>query len=381
VEPVFYAPIIPMILVNGTKGIGTGFSTDIMSYNPLQIIEYLKYKLVGWPLIEDPFVPFYEGFQGTIEKIGPSKFLIKGRYEKVGPDKIRVTELPVGFWTENFKELLEELIEPGLNKEGKKIVPLVKDYDDMSRDTTVDFTITLQKGKVEELESSQLEHGCNALEKLFKLYSTSSTTNMHLFDAEDKLKKYETVEEIIDDYFETRMQLYVERKTHLIDVLEKKLVVLSNKARYIQEVLDGTIDLRKKKKAEIVDMLQEKCYAQIDEDGDFKYLIKMPMDSVSEENVEKLNGEHKDKSDELQRIKETTEQQMWLVELEQLEQEYHKYRTERNQGSEKKKVQLKSGSVTKKVIKKDKSKAVDLVLEEIIDIELPVKKINNKTKE
>ena len=379
VEPVFYAPIIPMILVNGSKGIGTGFSTDIMCYNPLQIIGYLKYKLVGWPLIEDPFVPFYEGFNGQIEKIGASKFLIKGRYEKVGPDKIRVLELPVGFWTESFKELLEELIEPGLNKEGKKIVPLVKDYDDMSRDTTVDFTITLQKGKVDELEASQLEHGCNGIEKLFKLYSTNSTTNMHLFDSSDKLKKYDTVEEIIDDYFETRMQLYMERKTHLIDVLEKKLVVLSNKARYIQELLDDTIDLRKKKKAEIVDMLQEKGYDVIDEDGEFKYLIKMPMDSVSEENVEKLNGEHKDKSDELQRIKDTSEQQMWLKELENLEQEYHKYRTERthSSGSEKKKV-------TKKVIKKDKCQAVDLVLEETIDIELPVKvakKIKIKTKE
>jgi len=375
VEPRFYAPIIPMILVNGSKGIGTGFSTDIMCYSPLQIIGYIKNKLVGWPPIEDPFVPFYEGFCGTIEKIGPSKFLIKGRYEKVGPDKIRVTELPVGFWTESFKELLEELIEPGLNKEGKKIVPLVKDYDDMSKDTTVDFTITLQKGKVEELEAIQTDNGCNALEKLFKLYSTSSTTNMHLFDAEDKLKKYDTVEDIIDDYFVTRFQLYVERKAHLIDALEKELVVLSNKARYIQELLDDTIDLRKKKKAEIVEMLQEKAYDVIEEDNDYKYLIKMPMDSVSEENVEKLNREHKDKSDELQRIKETTEQQMWMSELEQLEQEYGKYRSDRSQsGNDKKKasskIVAKAGSV-KKMVKKDK--AIDLVVEETIEVELPVK--------
>jgi DNA topoisomerase-2 len=164
--------------------------------------------------------------------------------------------------------------------------------------------------------------------------------------------------------------------------LEKELIILSNKARYIQELLDDTIDLRKKKKTEIIDLLVSKGYNIIDEDGEFKYLIRMPMDSVSEENVEKLNGEHKDKSDELQRIKETTEQQMWLVELEQLEQEYGRFKAERNQGSDKKKVQLKAGSVTKKVIKKDK--AVDLVIEETIDIELPVKaakKIKIKTKE
>lgn len=367
VEPRFYAPIIPMILVNGSKGIGTGFSTEILCYNPIQIIDYLKNKLSGNILAEaDGFVPYYEGFQGTIDKIG-SKFLIKGKYEKIGPDKIRVVELPVGFWTESFKEHLENLIDPGVDKEGKKIVPLVKDYDDMSKDTTVDFTITLQKGKVEELEATQLDHGCNALEKLLKLYTTSTTTNMHLFDADDKLKKYDTVEEIIDDYFITRLKLYGDRKAYLIDALERELVVLSNKARYIQELLDGTIDLRKKKKTEIVDMLLTKGYNVIDEDSEFRYLIKMPMDSVSEENVDKLNKEHKDKSDELQRIKETSEEQMWLSELEYLEQEYSKYRTARiGSSTDKKKSSSKiiaKGTPVKKIVKKTKGTSLVLIEE------------------
>ena len=159
VEPIFYAPIIPMILVNGSKGIGTGFSTDIMCYNPLQIIDYIKSKLNSEKYNLD-FIPYYEGFQGTIEKISETKFLLKGKYEKIAPDKIRVTELPIGYWTESFKEHLESLIEPGLDKEGKKITPIVKDYDDMSKDTTVDFTITLQKGKIEELEATSADHNC-----------------------------------------------------------------------------------------------------------------------------------------------------------------------------------------------------------------------------
>ena len=265
------------------------------------------------------------------------------------------------------------MIDPGQDKDGKKIVPLVKDYDDMSKDTTVDFTITLQKGKVAELESVSLEHGCNALEKLFKLYTTSSTTNMHLFDAEDKLKKYDNVEEIIDDYFITRLKLYSVRKAYLIDTLEKELVVLENKARYIQELLDGTIDLRKKKKDEIITMLVTKSYTVIDDDNDFKYLIKMPMDSVSEENVDKLNKEHKNKSDELQRIKDMSEQQMWLKELENLEQEYLKYKADRNKTNEvvdKKKVHVVKGAA-KKMIKKEK--VLDLVEEETIEIPIKVK--------
>jgi DNA topoisomerase-2 len=356
VEPIFYAPIIPMILVNGSKGIGTGFSTDIMSYNPLQIINYLKSKLNSEEYNLD-FIPYYEGFQGTIEKISETKFLIKGRYEKVGPDKIRITELPVGYWTESFKEHLEELIEPGVDKTGKKIASIVKDYDDMSKDTTIDFTVTLQKGKIEELEATISDHNCNGIEKLFKLYTTNTKTNMHLFDANDKLKKYEKVEEIIDDYFETRLQMYQTRKDYMIDAIEKELVLLSNKARYIKENLDDTIDLRKKKKEHVIQMLQEKGYDIIGDDLEYKYLIKMPMDSVTDENVEKIFRERGAKEVELETIKSTTINQFWCSELDSLREEYIIYKEERQRlmcGIEtKKKTKVVSkGTVVKKTVKK-----------------------------
>jgi DNA topoisomerase-2 len=355
VEPIFYAPIIPMILINGSKGIGTGFSTDIMSYDPLQVIGYLKSKLSSEVYNLD-FVPYYEGFQGTIEKISDFKFLIKGRYEKVAPDKIRVTELPVGYWTENFKEHLESLIEPGQDKEGKKITPIVKDYDDMSKDTNIDFTITLQKGKVEELEATSADHNCNGIEKLFKLYTTNTNTNMHLFDANDKLKKYEKVEEIIDDYFETRLQMYQIRKDYMINALEKELILLSNKAKYIRENLDGTIDLRKKKKEQVIQMLEAKGYDIIEDDTEYKYLTKMPMDSVTDENVEKIFKEQGAKTVELETIKSTTINQMWSFELDSLREEYLLYKEERQRvmsGEAKKKktpVKKLTKTVTKQII-------------------------------
>jgi len=354
VEPIFYAPIIPMILINGSKGIGTGFSTDIMSYDPLQVIGYLKSKLSSEVYNLD-FVPYYEGFQGTIEKISDFKFLIKGRYEKVAPDKIRVTELPVGYWTENFKEHLESLIEPGQDKEGKKIIAIVKDYDDMSKDTNVDFTITLQKGKIEELEATSADHNCNGIEKLFKLYTTNTNTNMHLFDANDKLKKYEKVQEIIDDYFETRLQMYQTRKDYMVNALEKELVLLSNKAKYIRENLDGTIDLRKKKREQVVQMLEAKGYNLIEDDTEYKYLTKMPMDSVTDENVDKIFREQGAKTIELETIKSTTINQMWSSELDSLREEYIVYKEERQRlmsGEAKKKKIVSKGVVSKKSVKK-----------------------------
>jgi DNA topoisomerase-2 len=334
VEPLYYAPIIPMILVNGTKGIGTGFSTDIMCYNPTEIIDYLKSKLVEENIasIAPEFAPYYEGFTGSITKISDGKYLIKGNYEKVGADKIRVTELPVGMWTDDFKEYLEALTE-SVDKNGKKVTPVVKDYDDMSKDTTIDFIITLCKGKLDELESVSLDHGCNGLEKQFKLFTTNSSGNMHLFDANDKLKKYSNVVEIIDDYFETRLTLFQVRKTHMIQALTKELLLVSNKTKYIKENLEGSIDLRRKKREEVNAMLKSKEYDVMDGDEDYKYLTRMPMDSVTEENVAKLLKEHGDKTVELNKVMSMSPQQMWFKELNKLEEEYVKFREERERMS------------------------------------------------
>ena len=360
VEPIYYVPIIPMVLVNGSKGIGTGFSTDIMCYDPLKIIEYLQNKLRH---IEDDidFIPYYEGFKGEIKKINEDKFLIKGIYEKIAVDKIRVTELPIGYWTEDFKELIESLIEPGVDKDGKKIQATIKDYDDMSKDTDVDFTITFMKGKLEELENSKGDHGCNGLEKTLKLYTTNSTTNMHLFDANDTLQKYNKISDIIDAYYETRLKMYGTRKEYMIDALQKELVILSNKAKYIKENLDGTIDLRKKKKEQVTEMLQSKGYDKIDDDQDYKYLVKTPMDSVTEENVEKLLKEKGNKETELETVKSTTINKMWLTELETLKIQYIEYKEERTRlmnGEEKKKKVVAKSSV-KKIVKKQTSLIVE----------------------
>jgi len=336
VEPIFYAPIVPMVLINGSKGIGTGFSTDIMCYSPKEIIDYLKGKLAGGEpttqIESSPteFAPYYEGFCGQIVKIAEQKYMFKGCYEIVGPDKIRVTELPVGFWTDDFKELLEKLADTSaVDKTGKKIPPIVKDYDDSSTDMKVDFTIVLTKGKLEELQGVHLDHGCNGLEKIFKLFNTGSSTNMHLFDAQDKLKKYDTVQQIVDDYFVTRLALFQTRKEYLIAEIEKELVLLGNKVRYIGELLEGTIDLRRMKKEQIKEMMNLKKYDILDEDTDFKYLIKMSMDSVSEEYVAKLQQDYVTKQQELADILKKTPEKMWFEELIVLEKEYSDYKMSR----------------------------------------------------
>lgn len=324
VEPIFYAPIIPMVLVNGSKGIGTGFSTEILCYNPLQIMDYIQSKLAPPSSAEVlfDFVPYYEGFKGQITRLTESKFLIRGCYEKQKEDKIRVTELPVGFWTNDFKELLEELMDPPVTKDGKKGVSFIKDYQDMSSDCQVDFYVTFVKGKLEELEATVEDHGCNAVEKLLKLYTTVTTTNMRLFDAKDKLRKYDNIPQIIDDFFITRLDMYAKRREYLIRTLKKLLVHLSNKVRYIQETLEGEIDLRRKNKSEVTALLGKRKFDLLEDAEDYDYLTRLPMHSVTTEHVERIFKECEDKKAELAFLERTSPEEMWLTELTKLREEY-----------------------------------------------------------
>ena len=131
-----------MICINGGKGIGTGFSTDIPCFNITQIIKYLEYKINNNNGIKPCIEPYYEDFKGDIIKVTDHRYLIKGKYEIIGVDMIRVTELPIGMWTNTYKEFLESL----MDNKNKKKQPIVKSYKDMCTDTSVDFEIKFYSG-------------------------------------------------------------------------------------------------------------------------------------------------------------------------------------------------------------------------------------------
>ena len=328
VEPEYYVPIIPFALMNGISGIGTGFSCDIAPYNPKTVIQYLKNKLAKQSNDAIDFVPYYEGFKGSVSRLTDQKYLIKGLYEKIGEDKIRITELPVGKWTMPYTTFLESLMDgTSVDKAGKKIPPTIKDFTSVCTEVSIDFTVVFPKDKLAELQASRDANGCDGVEKLLKLFTTVSTTNMHMFDANIKLHKYQSVEEIIDDFYGIRIETYEKRKAYLVTAMEKKLVKLSNRARYIQETLKGTIDLRRKTADQVTKLLTDLKFALYD--GDFKYLVKMPMDSVTQENVESIMKEEADTKMELETLKATTLEQMWSTELGVLDIQYDLYKKKR----------------------------------------------------
>jgi len=324
VEPEYYVPIIPFALINGISGIGTGFSCNIPAFNPRDCIDYLKAKL-HQQSYDKPFVPYYEGFKGKIQQIDEHKYLVKGCYEVINDNTIHITELPVGTWTMPYTSFLESLMD-GVDKNGKKTTPVIKDFTSLSTEVHVDFTVTFPKGRLMDL-MSEGDSLINGLEKVLRLTSSLSTANIHMFDGDRRLHKYQRVEEIIDAFFNIRYGVYEKRKAHMIEELSLKLQKLSNKAKYIQQTLNGSVDLRKKSAAQVEELMTGEGFDKIG--GDFKYLIKMPMDSVTEENVAHIMKERDDATKELDILTKTTIRDMWLRDLEEFEKQYIVYQTKR----------------------------------------------------
>ena len=225
---------------------------------------------------------------------------------------------------------MEELIAKGSEKDAAKSQIQIKDYTDMSTDTKIDITITFASAAaLKELIATPVGSeypDCNTLEKLLKLYTTKSTTNMHAFDENEKLVKFAKVEDVVKHFIQVRLKFYVERKKHQIQELEKSVKKLSNIARFITEMLEDKIDLRRKKSAEVTLILSERGYdvntESADAEGNYNYLIKLPMDSVTEENVEKKIKERDEKIAQLNALKATSEEQIWINELNLLKEKY-----------------------------------------------------------
>jgi len=308
VEPIYYVPILPMVLVNGALGIGTGFATNIPCYDPKQIIHCIKQKIKDSSMEyeEQNMVPYYRGFKGAITKVEDHKYATTGCYHLQGKSTLVITELPIGTWNENYVNFLEKCLD---DKKWN-----MKDYRDLSTDKEIVMEIQFVSS-VNLSDPKTLEK----IVKQLKLTTTLSTNNMYLFNKNETLTKYENVNAILNDFIETRMEYYETRKQRQLKHLEGLLMLYSNKYRFITELLENVLDLRKKKATVIETMLIERKYDHLEEKGGYNYLIKMPMDMVNEENVEKLKQDFDQTKEALEALKQKNIVDMYYEELCELE--------------------------------------------------------------
>ena len=201
VEPKYYAPVIPMVLVNGAAGIGTGWSTTIPQFNPLELIEYLKNALQNGHLNEqhDKLTPFYRGHTGTIEN-----FENQGAFHWNSDDTLEITDLPVGEWTENYIERLTLLEKAGA----------IENFISKHTDTTVNFEVIF-KNRTDIQAMKKVDTF-----KLFKLRRKMNYyNNWWLFDHNGVIQNYKSAEDLIEKWLPVRLEMYEKRKTHILHLL------------------------------------------------------------------------------------------------------------------------------------------------------------------
>jgi DNA topoisomerase-2 len=302
VEPEYYLPILPVILINGAEGIGTGFSTQVLPYNPLDLIENIKNMMDGKPLKE--LKPYFHGFKGKITQ-DDKTYSIMGNYECVSGDLI-ITELPVGTWTSVYKEFLNDL------EEKKEIVKFINN----NTDEDVHFRISLDGKKSDDLSEKELV-------QKFKLIKKISITNMHLYDKEDKIKKYHNVNDILREFYHIRLEAYTTRKNYYLEKYQKELDALTWKMKFIEEVLEDKITIYRKKREEIVAQLIKKKYPNMG-DEKYDYLLSMPIHSFTHEKIEELQDKINNKEEEINLLESKSEKEIWCDELEEFKNAYIK---------------------------------------------------------
>jgi DNA topoisomerase II len=326
VEPKWYCPIIPMVLVNGMIGIGTGFSTTIPQFNPLECSNNIRRKMEGLPYLS--MKPFYRGFKGRIDKVvekGVTKFITRGKYH-IDDDKVIITELPIGKWTHDFKEFIEKTIQ----EENSWIL----DYENHSTDERVNFTIKVND---ESLFDNTYKIK-NVFEEKFKLTSPKSTSNLHLYTKDGAIKKYDDIYKIMDDHYYVRLDMYNKRKEYDLDVLERDIKLLESKMKFIEYVIEEKIVVYKKSKLSIIDSLkvnefpfyESNCIVDYYNDTDkvitteYNYLLNMPIHSFTLEKVNELGNNIDEKKNEFDNLKQKEIKDIWRQELDDFEVMYKK---------------------------------------------------------
>jgi DNA topoisomerase-2 len=342
IEPEWFIPVLPMVLVNGCEGIGTGYSTYIPPYNPKDIIANLL------RLLEDkqtlPMMPYYHNFNGILEEVEQGSYITKGKWERTGDTQIKITELPVGSWVTTYKEFLESLIETtpsnsktntkSTTKKSKSRNIQLKDVKNKTRDENNDICFIIDFKFSDDLDELI---NTNTLEKYFKLTKLFNTNNMYLFNDELILSKYNNVNDILLDFYDIRLEYYNLRKEYLVKRLTKELVILNSKVKFINEYIDGTLDINRKTKDYIISLLEERNYPKIIDDtmksndndqdnsrdqnentetqGSYDYLIRMQLVSLSSEKIIELERQRDNKSEELSQLQSKSNKDLWKTDL------------------------------------------------------------------
>jgi DNA topoisomerase II len=305
IEPKSFYPIIPMVLVNGTNGLSVGFSSNIAPRNPLEIIKVLEYKLKGKNKKVN-LLPYFKGFNGTIEKDEEeNKYILYGKYIQNNSSKLTIIEIPIKYNLKSYIKVLDNLCERDI----------IKNYKDLSDNDCFKFEVNVRREFfLDKTEKDILQ--------TLKLVETI-TDNLTLLDGNGKVKEYSNIEEILNEYYNIRYKAYEKRKQYQLKQIENELLINESKSKFIQYILNKTININDDTK-ELINKLEQLKFNKIN--NSYDYLLDMKISSFTKDKVEQLLNKISIIKNIQQKLFNTTIEEMWLQELNQLKQQLKKRR-------------------------------------------------------
>jgi DNA topoisomerase II len=323
VEPDLYLPVVPLLPINGCIGIGTGFSTDIPPHHPMSIVKMLRDRLTGEALSLEGLTlqPWWFGFKGTVVSTNEDTWITKGLYTMDDAKRtVTITELPVGTWTKDYKTYLDELCsgdKAGVGDDGK---PILKSFDDLYDDDTVNFILYFEPDYYEDIKADRAE-----FEKRFKLTTSWRLSNMTCFNEEMKIVKFSTVGDMVEAFYNPRLTAYETRRKHEMARLEKEALEADAKARFLQAILDATLELRGASDEEIVTGMQINSLPPLsnpdkpDEVDSYEYLLRLRMDRVKASAIADAEKAVLQARMAYEALRDTNASALWLSDLDDFE--------------------------------------------------------------
>jgi len=298
IEPRFYVPTIPMILVNGAEGLATGFAQKILPRDPVRLANYIKTKLIG-KVPRYNFIPYYKGFDGTITEVGDNSYEIRGIMNRVNSTTLRVTEIPVGISLANYKTHLDKI-------EDKK---LIKGYTDLSNDGKFEFLIDVSRDTTRLKTDEQLM-------RMLKLIKTE-TENITCNTEDLVVCKFDCASDLLDEYTIIKLEYMKKRKQYMIDQLVQSLLQLQSKLLFVKGIIEDTIKTRNVPHAKVETQL-DKTKDIIRVNGDYSYLLNMSIGTLTKERYNQLKKQIQAQKEELKILKKRSIEEMWISDIDEL---------------------------------------------------------------
>lgn len=301
IEPKFFLPIIPTILINGSSGIAVGFAMNILNRDVKSVTDACIKLLSEKNIVE--IKPSLNEFTGDFiqDKENHKRWIIRGKFQRVNTSTVRITELPPSMTYEKYEEILDKLCD---NKD-------IVSYDDNCKDN-IDYTIKFTRADLEKYDDEKLI-------KFLKL-EESSTEIFSTLDEFGKLKIFETSSDIIEYFVNFRLTYYHKRKKFMLDKMQHELKILSNKGRFIKAILDDKLKVNGVSKSVIIEGIEEMGLEKIDDSYD--YLLRMPIYSLTKEIFEKLKEDFTTKKAEIKILEETDPKDLYLEDLNELKRKF-----------------------------------------------------------